>query len=482
VSSASLLIELGCEELPAAACRAADAQAGDVVARLLRERRLAPAAVEVLVSPRRIAVLAHGVPDRQVAERVEHRGPPERVARDGDGWTRAALGFARRHGLGPEALELRDGFTWVSLDATTAALDAVVGDVVDGLIEGLQLPKNMRWGSETLRFARPIRTLAVLHGERVLDASVAGVSAGRTVRGHRLVARTVDVEAAERYVATLGSAGVLVPSAARREAIVAQLDAAADRLGLRWTDPGDVLDEVVFLVERPHVVEGRFAEDHLELPDEVLVTAMQSHQRYLPLERDGARHPGFLTVVNSDPAHDAVVRAGNERVLDGRLEDAAFSFRQDAERGIEAMAASLDRVTFHARAGSLADKTVRLRALVEALAAMAGAEDADREAAVRAAELAKADQASVMVAEFAELEGAIGERYARAAGLPEPVARAIGEQFLPVRADGRPPGTAPARSWPPPTSSTRSPRCTRWASSRRARGTPTRCAARQPAS
>ena len=209
MSSASLLIELGCEELPAAACRAADAQAGDVVARLLRERRLASTAVEVLVSPRRIAVLAHGVPDRQVAERVEHRGPPERVARDGDGWTRAAVGFARRHGLGPEALELRDGFTWVSLDATTATLDVVVGEVVDGLIEGLQLPKNMRWGSETLRFARPIRTLAVLHGERVLDASVAGVSSCRSVRGHRLVAPTVDLEAAERYVARMREPGAL---------------------------------------------------------------------------------------------------------------------------------------------------------------------------------------------------------------------------------------------------------------------------------
>ena len=439
----TLLVELGCEELPAPACRVADREAASVLARLLEERRLGASGVEALVSPRRIAVLAHDVPERQAARRVEHRGPPERVARDGDGWTRAAEGFARRHGRGADALELRDGFAWISVEAETAALEDVVGDLVDGLVDGLQMPKNMRWGTETLRFARPIRTLAVLHAGRVLPVELAGVRSSRTLRGHRLVAPELELETADRYVAALGQAGVVVPTAARRAAIESALDEAAQALDATWSDPGDVLDEVVYLVERPHVVAGRFADEHLALPDRVLVTAMQSHQRYLPLDRGGRRFPGFLTVVNSDPAHDDTVRAGNERVLEGRLEDAAFSFEQDLGRGLEAMAASLDRVTFHARAGTLADKTARLVELVAELAGAAGVDEAERDTALEAARLAKADQASTMVAEFAELEGYIGGRYALRAGLPEPVASAIAEQFLPDRADAAPPETAP---------------------------------------
>jgi glycyl-tRNA synthetase beta chain len=441
--TAPLLIELGCEELPANACRVADETAGPLLERLLADRRLAPASVRTLVSPRRIAVLAAAVPERQGGERIEHRGPPERVARDADGWTRAGAGFARKHGLGTDALTLRDGFAWVAVEAETASLDAVIGGVVDGLVDGLQMPKNMRWGAEQLRFARPIRTLLVLHGSRLLDATVAGVRSGRTVRGHRLVAPAVEIPSADAYEDALREAGVVVPTEARREQIVAALDAGAARLGIRWSDPGGVLREVVHLVERPHVISGSFDRAHLELPDRVAVTAMQAHQRYLPLDRDGARFPGFLAVVNSDPAHDERVRGGNERVLAGRLEDAGFSYRQDLERGLAAMAASLDRVTFHARAGTLADKTVRISVLVDRLADAARVDHAVRMPAMRAASLAKADQASIMVAEFAELEGYIGEQYARAAGLPAAVAAAIGEQYLPDRADAAPPATEP---------------------------------------
>ena len=185
--------------------------------------------------------------------------------------------------------------------------------------------------------------------------------------------------------------------------------------------------------KRVHVVAGHINERYLDLPDRVLVTAMQAHQRYLPLERSGQRFPGFLTVVNSPAANDEVVRAGNERVLVGRLDDAVFSLRQDRERGIEAMAAELDRIAFHAKAGSLADKTARVVAIVAALGGDA--------AALEAARLAKADQASTMVQEFASLEGYVGEQYARAAGLSEDACRAIGEQFLPDAAGGALPAT-----------------------------------------
>ncbi len=431
----TLLIELGCEELPASACRIADEQAADAVARLLAERRLAASATRALVSPRRIAVLADDVPGRQAAEVVEHRGPPEAVARDAAGWTAAATGFARRHDLAVDALELRDGFVWASLPSATADLAAVAQELVDGLIDGLQMPKNMRWGAGSLRFARPVRTLCVLHGTDLLPAEVAGVRSSRTIRGHRLVQPGFELATADAYEAAMAAAGVALPTTARREAIETALTAAAAGLGCDWSDPAGKIDEIQYLVERVHVIVGRFGDHFGDLPDRVLVTAMQSHQRYLPLVRDGDRFPGFLTLVNSDPADDAVVRLGNERVLEGRLDDAVFSLARDRERGIVGMAEELGRITFHARAGTLADKTERVVAVVRALGG-----DAD---AIAAAELAKADQASLLVQEFAELEGYVGEQYAIAAGLPPAVAAAIGEQFLPDRADGELPVTAP---------------------------------------
>jgi glycyl-tRNA synthetase beta chain len=443
--TAPLLIELGCEELPANACRVADREAAAIVERLLVERRLAPSCVEVLVTPRRIAVLAQDVPAEQPAETIVHTGPPERAARDASGaWSKAAEGFARKHGLAPEELGVADGLLTATVESAAEPLEAHVQAIVDGLIEGLQMPKNMRWGSGALRFARPIRTLVVLHGDRVLPAEVQGVGSGRISRGHRLLRPEVELATASDYVADLGGAGVGARTADRREVIETLLDGLARRHDATWEDPGRVLEEVVYLVEWPRVLDGAIEDRHLELPEAVLVTAMQSHQRYLPLRGGtGTLRPAFLTVVNSHPDADDAVRAGNERVLAGRLDDAAFSLRKDRERGLEAMAAELERITFHQRLGTLADRTARMAALVGLLADAAGVDGDERAHALEAARLAKADLASTLVGEFAELQGEVGMQYARAAGLPEAVAVALREQYQPDGA-GRPvPATRP---------------------------------------
>lgn len=443
--TASLLIELGCEELPAGACRVAEREAGPAVERLLAERRLAPASVEVFVTPRRIAVVAEGVPAEAPAETTTVTGPPEKAARDEAGaWTKAAEGFARKHGLAPEQLEVRDGLLAATVSTPAEPVEAHAQAVVDGLIESLQMPKNMRWGTGTLRFARPIRTLVVMHGDRVLPAEVQGVASGRVTRGHRVLMPELPVQSADEWAIDLGGAGVAARTADRREVIEALLDSSAKAHDATWVDPGRVLDEVVYLVEWPRVLDGSIHEQYLALPESVLITAMQSHQRYLPLRgATGTLRPVFLTVVNSHPDADVAVRAGNERVLAGRLDDAVFSLEKDRARGIEAMAAELDRITYHQRLGSLADRTARLVALVGELADAAGIAGDDRAHALEAARLAKADLASTMVAEFADLQGEIGMEYARAAGQPEGVAVAIREQYQPDGA-GRPvPETLP---------------------------------------
>ena len=443
--TAPLLIELGCEELPANACRVAEREAGLTIERLLTERRLTPTSVEVFVTPRRIAVIAEGVPSEAPAETSVQTGPPEKAARNDDGsWSKAAEGFARKHGLTPEQLEVRDGLLTATVSVVAEPLATHAQALVDGLIEGLQMPKNMRWGTGTLRFSRPIRTLVVLHGETVLPAEVQGVQSGRLTRGHRLLQPELELAKVDDYVSDLGGAGVGARTADRREIIETLLTSLAKAHDATWDDPGRVLNEVVYLVEWPRVIDGSIHERYLDLPERVLVTAMQSHQRYLPLRGStGSLRPAFLTVVNSHPDADEMVRAGNERVLAGRLDDAVFSLAKDRARGIEAMAAELDRITYHQRLGTLADRTARLEALVAAVADGANIVGDDRTHALDAARLAKADLASTLVGEFAELQGETGMEYARAAGQPEAVALAIREQYQPDGA-GRPvPETLP---------------------------------------
>ncbi|MBJ7455216.1 MAG: glycine--tRNA ligase subunit beta, partial [Thermoleophilia bacterium] len=233
----------------------------------------------------------------------------------------------------------------------------------------------------------------------------------------------------------------------RRPALVVagdHRDAAAAAAGGSWSDPGGKLEEVLFLVEWPSVITGRFDERHLRLPARVLVTAMQGHQRYFPL-RDAAGEllPAFLAVSNGDPAHAAIITRGNEGVLDARLQDAEFSFDKDLEAGLAALDGRLDAIVFHKKLGTMAHKRDRLVAGVSALAAQTGADGPAREAAGHAARLAKADQGAVLVAEFSELEGYVAAEYARREGVDPLVATAVEEQYLPEGADSPLPETAP---------------------------------------
>jgi glycyl-tRNA synthetase beta chain len=386
---ATLLIEIGCEELPAAACREAEAQ--------LRARW--PEA-EVLVGPRRLAVIA-----RDLAETTEDewiKGPPENL-RD-----KAAAGFAKKQGVAVEDLKLRDGFLGVTVPGRNLR-DTLPADV-EALLRGLSFGKSMVWVAGGLRFARPVRWLCVKVDGGTITMDIEGIPSGGSSFGHRFTGGEVEIASADAYAETLRDACVEPDQAAREQAIRDGLK----KLGLDEPNPR-VLGEVVYLSESPVVLEGSFDERFLQLPERVVVTAMESHQRYFPL--GGNR---FAFVANGgDPD---LVRQGNERVLAGRLEDASFTFERDVVKGIEALAAELNTITFVAGAGSFADKSARLAVLVDALGG--------GEASLEAARLAKADQAAELVREFPDLEGSIGAEYARLAGFPEAVCAAIEEQYL----------------------------------------------------
>jgi glycyl-tRNA synthetase beta chain len=398
----SLLLEIGAEELPAGACREAEAQLPE-----LARAHIGAAPSELFIGPRRLAFLIDDLPERTADQWV--KGPPESL-RD-----KAAAGFAKKHGVSVDELEVRDGFLGVTVPGRD--LRETLPEQIDRIVRGFSFTKSMRWDESGIRFARPVRwVLAKLDAETIV---------GETSFGHRFTHGAVEILTAAAYADSLRAADVEPVAEERRRLIVEGLDAIGG-----WSDPAGKLAEVVHLVEKPVVLESTFDERFLQLPERVIVTTMQSHQRYFPV--GGNR---FAVVANGgDPD---VVAAGHTQVLEARLEDASFTFERDVAVGIDSLAERLATITFFAGAGSFAEKAERVGKLVERL----GGGDASLEAA----RLAKADQASELVREFPELEGYIGAEYARLAGYPDAVTKAIEEQYLPDAAGGPLPQTEPGK-------------------------------------
>jgi glycyl-tRNA synthetase len=450
-SSRDFLLEIGVEEMPASACRAAIDLLPERVAGLFDAEgvTVAPDDVRVMVSPRRIALLIAEVPGEQTPREIVQRGPAFDAAFDAEGKpTRACEGFARAKGVSPADLQVREEegrrFVYYVTRSESRPTAALLPDICLKIVRDMYFPKNMRWGYRDVRFSRPIRWLVALWGDSVIPFGIAGLTSGKASWGHRWLGGSVKISRPRDYVEAMRSVGVVVDHRERESQIWDQLERAADDQGLEVVDPSGKMEEVLFLVESPSVAQGLFAHRHLALPPEVLVTAMQSHQRYFPLvDEKGSLSNRFLYVSNGDPAWSKQITAGNERVLQGRIEDAEFSFEKDKVTGLEAMAAQLDKIVFHVKAGTMRDKTDRLVALARHLGVTTGAPGAAREHALEAARLAKADQVSVMVREFAELEGVMGEKYALMEGRHPEVAAAVREQFLPDAAGGAVPQTLP---------------------------------------
>jgi len=398
----SLLLEIGAEELPAAACREAETQLPD-----LARAHIGAAPSQLFVGPRRVGFLIDDLAERTADEWV--KGPPENL-RD-----KAAAGFAKKHGVNVDELELRDGFLGITVPGRR--LREVLPEHIDRIVRGFSFTRSMRWDESGIRFARPVRwVLAKLDDETIV---------GETSFGHRFTHGAVAIPSAAGYVNALRAADVEPVAEERRREVVEGLDAIGG-----WSDPGGKLDEVVHLVEKPIVLEGRFDERFLQLPERVIVTTMQSHQRYFPIE-------GTRFAVVSNGGEPEVVIAGHTQVLEARLEDATFTFERDLATGIDALAERLASITFFTGAGSFAEKAERVAKLVERLGG--------GEASLEAARLAKADQGSELVREFPELEGYIGAEYARLAGYPDGVTKAIEEQYLPDSSGGPLPQTEPGK-------------------------------------
>ena len=443
-----LLLEIGCEELPSSACRELIDQVPGIIESALDAYGLTRDPVQAWVAPRRFAVSVTGLPERQSGEARSVSGPPATAAFDTDGKpTKAAEGFARKQGVTVEDLVVRPGrdgrdvvFAEVAGEAREVA--ALVPDIAKRLIEGIRFGKTMRWGDGTgLRFSRPIRWIVAKLDDRTIPFELHGLTAGAVSRGHRFIGGPATIATAAGYRDAVRAVGVVADHVERRATITAALDAAAGERGGAWRDPLGKIEEVVHLVEWPSLIVGTIRDEHMRLPPKVLVTAMQSHQRYFPLEReDGSLMAAFLAVSNGDPKHADIITRGNEEVLSARLQDATFSFDRDTAAGLHELDRRLATIVFHQKLGTLADKRDRLVAGVRALGSQLGV---DISAAEDAARLAKVDQGAVLVAEFSELQGYAGAHYARLAGRSEHVCMAVEEHYLPEGPDSPTPSTEP---------------------------------------
>jgi glycyl-tRNA synthetase beta chain len=435
-----LLLEIGTEEIPARFLPPVLEEMAASFRKMLDAERIGVGEILTWGTPRRLALVAREVAEAQAEVTQEIIGPPKAVAVDAVGQpTPAAAGFARAQGVAvTDLIEVdtpRGVYLAVSKSTTGRPTAERLPELMPGFILGLSFPKSMRWGAETITFARPIHWILARYGGAVVPFQVGDVTSGGMTRGHRFLAPgAVEVADAQAYMASLKAAKVIVDPVERRALLEQELArAAAGVKGEVVPNPG-LLEENTFLVEYPSVVVGNFEDKFLALPDEVLITSMREHQRYFSLRgADGRLLPHFIAVNNTLTRDPDVVRQGHERVIRARLSDAMFFFQEDSKTPLAQRVEALKGVVFHSLLGTSYEKMERFRELAVSLSRQLAPELAD--AVARAATLCKADIVTEMVGEFPSLQGAMGRQYARLSGEPPEVAEALFTHYLPRHAD-----------------------------------------------
>jgi glycyl-tRNA synthetase beta chain len=450
---ATFLLEVGTEELPASFVGDALQQWQARIAPDLTEQFLEPESIRFYGTPRRLAILIEGLPDRQPDRQEEVKGPPAQAAfKDGQP-TKAATGFARSRGVEVDALEVREtdkgAFVFVNQSIPGKPTPEILTELVPPWILELEGKRFMRWGDGDLRFPRPIRWLVTLLDSEVLPITLENGSvtctSDRISEGHRVLhPELVSLKRAGDYVDALRDAYVEIDPTARRLLIQKQVIAAAKTIDGLPLISEDLLAEVTNLVEWPTAVVGRFDDEFLDLPPEVAIIEMESHQRYFPVRKSAAcaeLMPYFITISNGDPQKSDIIAEGNARVIRARLSDGKFFFDADRAQPLEAFVDKLETVTFEERLGSMRAKVSRIQQIAGHLADQLQLDTTQRQHIQRAAHLCKADLVSQMVGEFPELQGVMGQKYALHGGEPEAVAEAIFEHYLPRGANDELPKT-----------------------------------------
>ncbi|MEG4391956.1 glycine--tRNA ligase subunit beta [Microcoleus sp. BROC3] len=484
----NFLLELGTEELPASFVASSAQQWQRLVPATLAEESLTNDSINVYATPRRLAVLVKGLPVQQLDREEEVKGPPASSAFKDGKPTKAAEGFAKKQGVEIEALEVRatdkGDFVFVLKKIPGRMSADILTELVPQWINKLEGKRFMRWADGDLKFPRPIRSLVALLDDTVLPITLVSgsdtVKSDRISQGHRVLYTPptpplgkegtslptpplgkegtslptpplgkggtggVSIPQAEDYVECLRAACVEVDRTQRKNQIKAQVEAAATKQGGYAAITEELLEEVTDLVEWPNAVVGKFDDEFLILPPEVITTIIVTNQRYFPILKSPdfpELLPYFITISNGDPAKAAIIAAGNERVVRARLADGQFFYKADLVKPLEDYLPKLATVTFQEDLGTVRAKVDRLCKIASLITHQLQITDEQQAYIARAALLCKADLVTQMVYELPEMQGIMGQKYALASGEPEEVATAIFEHYLPKGAGDNLPQT-----------------------------------------
>ena len=442
----TFLLEIGLEEIPAHVVTPSVEQLVTKVKNFLKEERLEFEAVKAYSTPRRLAVKVLGLADKQADIKEEAKGPAKKIALDADGnWTKAAQGSVRGQGMTTDDIFFKEikGVEYVHVEKFIAGKQAA--EILPKLKEvamSLKFPTMMRWGSNDFEYVRPIKWLVALLDQEVVPFAILDVKTDRLSQGHRFLGKPVSFASADDYPEALAKEMVIADAAERKDMIRNQIATLARENDWVVDVDEDLLEEVNNLVEYPTVFAGKFADKYLEVPDVVLITSMKDNQRYFYVRNQaGKLLPFFIAVRNGNKAYLENVVAGNEKVLTARLEDAKFFYQEDQKQTIAQYVERLKTVMFHDKIGTIYQKMQRVQLLAANLGQKLGFTEEQLADLKRAAMIYKFDLVTGMVGEFSELQGIMGEIYARMQGEKETVAKAMSEEYMPTSAEGKLPAS-----------------------------------------
>ena len=451
----TLLLEIGTEEIPAGYINPALKGLAATLQKKMTEARIEHGSAEIFGSPRRLAVRIEKVAAKQLPLKTELTGPPVKVGFDESGKpTMAAKKFAEKAGVKIEKLSIKETRKGAYLCAVKQergeATQTLLKEILPKAILAIPFPKTMRWADMDITFARPIHSCLALLGSRVIQFKLGNVRTGRTSHGHYFMQPgKIKIDSADDYLKRLRAAQVMVDLAERRKAVEREISAAAKKVGGSILPDEELVDIVNNLVEYPVAIAGEFDKEFLELPDEVLITAMREHQKYFAVVNKSRRLLPYFVAVNNTKARDMkLVAKGHERVLRARLADAQFFYQGDLEVSNDERVEKLKRVLFQAQLGTMYEKIQRVAKIGKFIAKAVDVGLADgkpgnelRAQVARAAKLCKSDLVSQVVGEFPKLQGVMGRIYAAIAGEFATVSAAIEEHYRPTYSGGPLPQT-----------------------------------------
>jgi len=443
-----LLVEIGTEEIPAGYIVPALESFSSILRKKMADARISHGEINIYGTPRRLTIIIDDVAEKQASLSVEMMGPPERIAMDDNGnLTVPGQKFAEKINVSPKQLKVKETekgrYLYAVKTERGIATRAFLKQILPEVILSISFPKTMRWASLKIQFARPIHSIVALLGQNMISFQVGNVKSGRSTFGHRFMApKRIKLASPDQYLELLSAAFVIADIDRRKEMLVAQMNTAVDRIHGQVIPDDDLVDTVANLIEYPAAVVGRFDNEFLELPREILITAMRVHQKYFAVEDSQGNLMPYFVAVNNTKANDMdLVTKGHERVLRARLADAQFFFNTDLKNTLDEKKEKLKSVLFQADLGSMYDKISRIESLVSFLASIQKLDEKQTIDASRAAGLCKADLVSHAVVEFPKLQGIMGRVYAHKQNEPDRVGFAIEEHYRPTFAGGRLPET-----------------------------------------